>query len=69
MDMGLQITTQPKVIGDFAAGVEAGACIAGGCFDAGVTAAVHAEAFPVDVRAKAKIEIPLAPDISFTVHL
>ncbi len=69
MDMGLQITTQPKVKGDFAAGVEAGACVAGGCFDAGVTADVHAEAFPVDVRAKAKIEIPLAPDISFTVHL
>ncbi|MFA7317513.1 MAG: hypothetical protein WC029_08130 [Sulfuricella sp.] len=69
MDMGLQITTQPRVVGDFAAGVEAGACIAGGCYDAGVTAAVHAEAFPVDVRATAKIEIPLAPDISFTVHL
>ncbi|BCB28041.1 hypothetical protein SKTS_29270 [Sulfurimicrobium lacus] len=69
MDMGLQITTQPKVAGDFAAGVEAGACIVGGCYDAGVTAAVHAEAFPVDVRAKAKIEIPLAPDVSFTVHL
>ncbi len=69
MDMGLQITPQPRVKGDFAAGVEAGACIAGGCYDAGVTADVHAEAFPVDVRAKAKIEIPLAPDISFTVHL
>jgi hypothetical protein len=70
MDMGLQITTQPKVVGDFSAGVEAGACIAGGCFDAGVTAAVHAEAVPVDVRAKVTIETPaFLPDISITVHL
>ncbi|MDI1302363.1 MAG: hypothetical protein PSX71_10690 [bacterium] len=70
LDVGLQITPQPKVIGDFAAGAEAGVCVAGGCADASVTADVHAEAMPVEIRAHATVGFPYPlPDVSFTVHL
>lgn len=70
MDMGLQITPQPHVAGDFAAGAEAGVCVVGACESMGVTAAVHAEALPVTVRAHATVEFPWPlPDVSFNVHL
>lgn len=70
IDMGLEITPQPKVIGDFGAGAEAGVCVVGGCASADVTAEVHAEAAPVDIRAKAKVGFPYPlPDVSFSVHL
>jgi hypothetical protein len=36
----------------------------------GVTAAVHAEALPVEVRAHATVEFPWPlPDVSFNVHM
>jgi len=70
MDIGLQITPQPRVAGDFGAGAEAGVCVAGACESMGVTAAVHAEALPVNVRAHATVEFPWPlPDVSFDVHL
>lgn len=70
MDMGMQITPQPKVSGDFGAGAEAGVCVAGGCESMGVNAAVHAEALPVVVRAHATVEFPWPlPDVSFDVHM
>lgn len=70
MDMSLQITPQPHAIGDFGAGAEAGVCVAGACESMGVTAAVHAEALPVDVRAHATVEFPWPlPDVSFDVHM
>jgi hypothetical protein len=70
MDMGLQITPQPRVSGDFGAGAEAGVCVVGGCESMGVNAAVHAEALPVVVRAHATVEFPWPlPDVSFDVHM
>ena len=70
MDIGLQVTPQPKLIGDFAAGVSAGVCALGCCVDGGVNAAVHAEALPLDIRAKASLDLPWPlPDVSFSVHL
>ena len=70
MDMGLQVTPQPKVKGDFGAGAEAGVCVVGGCESMSVTAAVHAEALPVEVRAHATVEFPWPlPDVGFDVHM
>lgn len=70
MDMGLGITPQPKVIGDFGAGAEAGACAFGACASMGVTAALHAEALPVDIRGTASVELPWPlPDVDVSVHL
>lgn len=70
MDMGLQVTPQPKLLGDFGAGAEAGVCVVGGCESMGVTAAVHAEALPVLIKAHATVEFPWPlPDVSFDVHM
>jgi len=70
MDMGLGITSQPKVMGDFSAGAEAGACAFGACASTGVTAALHAEALPVNIRGTATVELPWPlPDVDVNVHL
>jgi hypothetical protein len=70
MDMGLQITPQPHVIGDFSASAGAGVCVAGVCVSDDVTAQVHVEAMPVDIRATASLPLPWPlSDITFTVHL
>jgi hypothetical protein len=77
MDMGLTVTSQPHISGDFSAYVEVGACISisipldgsiGGCASVGATAQAHAEFAPLDVEATASISI-LGQDVSVSVHL
>lgn len=70
LDMGLQITPQPKLIGDFGAGMSAGVCVLGVCVSGGVSAAVHAEALPLDVKASCNLDLPWPlSDVDFTVHM
>lgn len=70
LDMGLQVTPQPKIIGDFGAGMSAGVCVFGVCVSGGVNAAVHAEALPVNVRATANLDLPWPlDDVDFSVHM
>jgi hypothetical protein len=71
MDMGLQITPQPKIIGDFSAGMEAGICLSKvGCVSAGVNAHIHAEALPVSVSAHCCIDLPWPfSEACFTVKM
>ena len=70
MDMGLQITPQPHIIGDFSEGLSAGVCAMGVCVDDSVTAAVHAEALPIDLEASFTIGLPWPlPDVHVHVHL
>jgi hypothetical protein len=77
MDMGLSVTTQPHISGDFSEYVEAGACAGwntplgyvGGCVNVGVSAQVHAEALPVEVNASATVSIPVVGDVTVSVHL
>jgi hypothetical protein len=70
MDIGLQVTPQPKVIGDFGASCEAGGCLSGACVSMGVNASVHAEAPPVSMRAHACLDMPWPiPDPCIDVHL
>jgi hypothetical protein len=70
MDIGLQVTPQPKVVGDFGAGASAGACAFEVCVSASVNAQVHVEAFPIDAYASAELDLPWPlPSVSFTVHL
>jgi len=76
VDMGLTVTPQPHIAGDFSASVEAGACAyvgtplgnVGGCVNVGVTAQVHAEFAPLDVHASASVGTPVG-DVTVTVHL
>jgi hypothetical protein len=70
MDMGLQITPAPKIIGDFGAGLEAGVCAFGHCVSAGVGASVHAEALPISLSASCCVDLPWPlSDICFTVKM
>ncbi len=70
MDMGLQITRQPKIIGDFGAGLEAGVCAFGHCVSAGVGANIHAEALPISLSASCCVDLPWPlSDICFTVKM
>jgi len=70
MDMGLQITPQPHVIGDFSVDAGAGACVASVCVSDNVTASVHVEAVPIDISATASLPLPWPlSNITFTVHL
>ena len=70
MDMGLQITPQPKIIGDFDAGMEAGVCAFGACVTAGVSAGIHAEALPIAISASCCVDLPWPlGDICFTVKM
>jgi hypothetical protein len=77
VDMGLTVTPQPHIAGDFSAYVEAGACVSvsipldgsiGGCVNVGVTAQVHAEFAPLDVHASATVGTPVG-DVTVSVHL
>jgi hypothetical protein len=71
LDMGLQITPQPHMIGDFAAGMEAGICLSHvGCISAGVNAHIHAEAMPISITADCCIDLPWPlGDACFTVKM
>ena len=70
MDIGLQVTPQPRISGDFGAGCEAGGCLSGACVSMGVNASVHAEAPPVNMRAHACLDMPWPiPDPCINVHL
>jgi plastocyanin len=69
MDMGLQITPQPSISGEFGAGVEAGIC-AGVCVSAGVDARVRVSLPPLKMSATATLDLPWpASAITFTVDL
>ncbi len=75
MDMGFAITPPPiRLIGDFAAGVEAGACVDfavfEGCLSQGVSATVHAEApDPTYMKVTFTLDVPIYGDcgISFQI--
>jgi hypothetical protein len=69
-DVGLEITPQPHVAGDFGANVSAGVCVDSICLSDDVSAQVHAEFAPLDVRATASLGLPWPlSDITFTVHI
>ena len=77
MDVGLTITPQPHISGDFSANVEAGACVSvsipldgsiSGCVNVGVSAQVHAEFAPLDVHASATVGTPVG-NVTVSVHL
>jgi hypothetical protein len=70
VDMGLTVTPQPHISGDFSANVSAGVCVDNVCVSAGVSAQVHAEALPLEMNASASIGLPWPlGSISFSVHL
>jgi hypothetical protein len=70
VDMGLTITPQPHISGDFSASVDAGVCVDNVCVSAGVSAQVHAEALPLEMQASASIGLPWPlGSVSFSVHL
>jgi hypothetical protein len=71
MDMGLQITPQPKIQGDFMAGLSAGICATEDiCVSGGVSAHVTISALPLNMRASASLDLPWPlGSISFTVSL
>ena len=70
VDMGLTITPQPHISGDFSANVDAGVCVDSVCVSAGVSAQVHAEALPLEMQASASIGLPWPlGSVSFSVHL
>ncbi len=70
VDMGLTITPQPHISGDFSANVNAGVCVDDVCVSAGVSAQIHAEALPLEMQASASIGLPWPlGSISFSVHL
>jgi hypothetical protein len=76
VDMGLAVTPQPHISGDFSASVEAGACAyvstpvgnVGGCVNVGVSAQIHAQFAPLDVNASATVGTPVG-DVTVSVHL
>jgi hypothetical protein len=70
VDIGLTVTPQPHISGDFSASVSAGVCVDSVCVSAGVSAQIHAEALPLEVQASASIGLPWPlGSISFSVHL
>ena len=70
VDIGLAVTSQPHISGDFSANVNAGVCVDDVCVSAGVSAQIHAEALPLDMNASASIGLPWPlGSISFSVHL
>jgi len=70
VDMGLTVTPQPHISGDFSASVSAGVCVDSVCVSAGVSAQIHAEALPLEVQASANIGLPWPlGSISFSVHM
>jgi hypothetical protein len=70
VDLGLAITPQPHISGDFSANVDAGVCVDDVCVSAGVSAQIHAEAMPLEMQASASIGLPWPlGSVSFSVHL
>lgn len=72
LDIGVQITPQPHFIGDASADLAAGVCAFSACIDANVSAQVHLEALPLDMRATASLTLPIPfwnPTVTFTTHL
>ena len=71
MDMGLQISPQPKITGNFSAGLSAGICVPDvGCISGGVNAQVAVSALPLNLRATASLDLPWPlGSISFSVSL
>ncbi len=69
-DVGLAVTPQPHISGDYSANVNAGVCVDGVCVSAGVAAQIHAEALPLEMNASASIGLPWPlGSVSFSVHL
>lgn len=70
VDIGVTITPQPHISGDFSANASAGACVAGVCVSDWVSAQIHAEALPLDINASASLGLPWPlSSVSFSVHL
>jgi hypothetical protein len=70
VDVGLAVTPQPHISGDFSANVNAGVCVDDACVSAGVSAQIHAEALPLEMNASASIGLPWPlGSVSFSVHL
>jgi hypothetical protein len=70
VDLGLAVTPQPHISGDFSASVSAGVCVDSVCVSAGVSAQIHAEALPLEMQASASIGLPWPlGSVSFSVHM
>ncbi len=69
IDIGVTITPQPHIRGDFSASVSAGACVDNYCVNAGVSAQIHAEALPNDLNATATLGLPFGASVTISVHL
>ncbi len=69
IDIGVTITPQPHISGDFSASVSAGACVDNYCVNAGVSAQIHAEALPIDLNATATLGLPFGASVTISVHL
>jgi hypothetical protein len=70
VDMGVAVTPQPHISGDFSASISAGVCVDSVCVSAGVSAQIHAEALPLEVQATASIGLPWPlGSVSFSVHM
>ena len=71
MDVGLQISPQPKITGDFYSSLSAGICVPDvGCISGGVSAHVRVSALPLSMQATASLDLPWPlGSISFTVSL
>jgi PKD repeat protein len=72
MDVGLQITPQPKIKGDFNAGLSAGICVPkiDECISGGVNARIRVSALPLKMRTTVSLDLPWPfSSITFTVNL
>ncbi len=70
VEVGVMVTPQPHLSGDFAASVSAGVCVDSVCVSAGVSAQIHAEALPLEMNASASIGLPWPlGSVSFSVHM
>ena len=70
MDVGVQFAPGPRLSGSFAASAEAGVCALGACVDGSVSADITITAPPLDIRARASLDLPWPlPSVSFSVHL
>lgn len=69
IDIGVTVTPQPHITGDFSASVSAGACVDNVCVNAGVSAQIHAEALPVDLEGSATLGLPFGASVTINVHM
>lgn len=70
VDVGVTVTPQPHISGDFSASVSAGVCVDNVCVSAGISAQIHAEALPLEMQASASIGLPWPlGSVSFSVHM